>query len=104
MITGDAVTKSAFASAARSAAASLIQALERLGDLQNTYVARGYQPADVDAIVDADIADAKITASQLSQLLTPAWLVTRLLALMGEQTVSGTIQGNVILDKIRSDI
>lgn len=104
MIVGDIETKVTFAGATRGAAASLMQALERLRDLQDTYVARGYQPGGTDAIVDSDIAAAKITASQLSQFIDSAWLVTKLLQIMNEQTVTGTIQGNQIVDRIRSDI
>lgn len=104
MIIGDIETKVAYAGATRGAAASLIQSLERLKDLQDTYVARGYQPGGADAIVDSDIVSAKITASQLSQFIDSAWLVTKLLQVMAEQTVTGTIQGNQIVDRIRSDI
>lgn len=81
-----------------------MQSLERLKDLQDTYVARGYQPSGTDEIVDLDIAAAKITASQLSQFVDSAWLVSKLLQVMDEQTVTGTIQGYDIANRIRSDI
>jgi hypothetical protein len=104
MIIGDIETKVAFAGAARGAVASLVQALERLRDLQDTYVARGYAPSDTDEIVDDDIAAAKITAAQLSQLLNSGWLTSKLLQLMTEQAVSGTVAGFDIANRIRSDI
>jgi hypothetical protein len=104
MITGDTQTKTDFANSVRSASTSFIQALERLVDLQTTYVARGYNPGGADAITDGDIANSKITASQLSQFIDSAWLVSKFSAIMNEQTVSGTIAGNTIVDKIRSDI
>lgn len=104
MIPGDIATKVAFAGASRGAAASLVQALERLQDLQEAYVARGYAPGDVDEIADAEIVDASITAAQLSQLLTPAWVVSKLMSLMNQEAVAGTVDGWGILDRIRSDM
>jgi len=104
VITGDIATKTAFADTVRGTVAQFLQALERLVELQNVYIARGYNPGAADAIVDGDIAASKITAAQLSQVLESAWVVTRIAALMNEQVVSGTIQGNVIMDKVRSDI
>ena len=104
MIIGDALTKTAFASAARAAATSLKQDIERLLDLQETYIARGYVSGGTDPITDADISNSKITASQLNSLLNTAWLVTKINLLMTEQVVAGTIQGNNIIDAIRSDL
>jgi hypothetical protein len=104
MIPGDITTKVAFAGAARGAAASLVQAIERLQDLQEAYVARDYGPAGTDEITDAEIVDASITAAQLSQLLAPNWAVSKILGLMGQEAVAGTIDGWGILDRLRSDM
>jgi len=104
MIIGDIPTKTAFADATQGAVESLDQALSQLQDLQATYLSRGYDPGSPDAIVDADIVDSKITASQLSQILQAACLISKFNALMSEPAVVGTIQGNVIMDKVRSDI
>jgi predicted amidophosphoribosyltransferase len=104
MIPGDVNAKVAFASSARTATAVFQQALERLKNLQVAFLARGYQAGGGDAILDADIVGAGITAEQLNQLLNSAWLVTRLTNLMAEQAVSGTIAGNSIMDRIRSDM
>jgi hypothetical protein len=104
MILGDIQTKTEFANATRAAATSLMQFLERLTDLQETYLARGYNPGAADAIADGDISASKITANQLRDVLESAWLVTRLNTLMNEGTVSGTIAGKSIMDKIRADM
>jgi hypothetical protein len=104
MITGDAASKAYFAGQARLAATNFVNALDNLSQLQATYAARGYGASGTDPIADTDVAGAKITALQLTQLLESAWLVSRLLNLMGQQTVSGTIDGNGILGKIRSDM
>jgi hypothetical protein len=104
MIIGDSSTKTQFADQARSAATSFIQSLERLIDLQTTYIARGYVTGGADAIIDADIVNSKITAAQLNNLLNSAWLVSRISTLMNQGTVSGTIDGNSIIDVIRADM
>jgi hypothetical protein len=104
MIIGDAVTKTAFANMARSVATQLAVVIEDIKELQEAYVSRGYATGGADAIIDADIVDAKITASDLTSFLAPAWLGSRLIALMSEQVVSGTIAGNSIVDKIRTDM
>jgi hypothetical protein len=104
MIIGDIATKVNFATAVRSAATQLAVLLENIKELQEAYVSRGYGAGAADEIIDADILGAKITATDLTQFLAPAWLTSRIAALMNEQVVSGTIAGNSIIDKLRADM
>jgi|WetSurMetagenome_2_1015567.scaffolds.fasta_scaffold245100_2 hypothetical protein len=104
MIIGDAVTKAQFATAARAAATQLAVLMDGIKEIQEAYVSRGYAVGAADPILDADIAAAKITAADLAGFLAPAYLASRLVSLMAEGTVTGTIQGNVIVDKLRSDM
>lgn len=104
MILNDVETKTAFVNTVRGEVTSFLNALENLCELQATYFARTYNTGGADEIIDADITASKITASQLNNLFESAWLLDRIELLMNEQTVSGTIQGNNIMDRIRSDM
>lgn len=96
MIAGNAESKVAFANATRGLAASLLQVLDRLADLQETYVARDYQPGGADALKDDDVRSALVTVDELSKLLAPDSGGGRLMGLMKEIAP--------ILRRLRSDM
>jgi hypothetical protein len=104
MIINDHLDKDIFAANVRSLAAQIQNTLAVAKAIQDTYLARGWNPTGADPIVDGDLINSKITADQIKAFLESAWLLTRIQTLMAEGVVSGTIQGNVILNNIRADV
>ena len=104
MIPGNASAKLVFSNNVRLAATRLLLDIDQVNQLQEAYLARGWNPTGSDPIADVDIAGSLITADQIKQLLEAAWLASRINALMTEQTITGTIAGNDILNNIRSDM
>lgn len=94
--------KVAFAQKAQNAANMGAQFYDLISDLQKVYLDRKWQPGGQDVITDEDLAGLGITAAQLSGLLQTFY--ARFAQLMTAQAVSGTIDGDAILNAVRSDV
>ena len=94
--------KKAFAQSIQNMANELASFQDRWTDAYNVQVAREWDPGGDDPIIDADIADANITAAQLNSFLST--LRTRFVQLMSGQTVVGVVAGRSVTDAIRSDL